>query len=164
MKRARRPHFAKAAWVTAALLLVLAAPAASAADAPRKVELELDAARSALVHSRLAGPLTHEYTFDARRGDILSLAFDSDWSQLVAIYLLPPGVDTPLYTNFIDGTTRWEGVAPGTGTYTVRLQFLRSESRRNGLVDYDLQVKLGESPRLASRRPVRVAEGSAAGR
>lgn len=165
MRRIRRTRrFAKAAYAAAALLLMLAAPAAGAADAPKKIELKFDEARSALVHSRLAGPYAHEYTFDARRGDVLALTLDSDWSSLVAIYLLPPGVETPIYTNFIDGTTRWQGIAPGNGTYTVRLVFLRAESKRNGLVDYDLQVRLNESPRLASRRPVRVADGSAAGR
>lgn len=167
MRRIRRTRrFAKAAYAAAALLLMLAAPAAGAADSgPKKAELKFDEARSALVHNQLAGPYAHEYTFDAKKGEALALTLSSDWSQLVAIYLLPPGVETPIYTNFIDGTTRWQGVAPGNGTYTVRLVFLRLESKRNGLVDYDLQVRVTEpQQRLASRPKVRVADGSAAGR
>lgn len=127
---------------------------ASADDRPVavKAELKFDTAPSVLVRSRLIGPATHEYTFEARKGQRVALMLTSDWAQLIGIDLLSAGVDTAVYTNFIDGSTAWHGVAPGNGTYTVRLAFLRSESRRSGLVDYALEVKLSDVSRIAARR------------
>jgi len=68
-------------------------------------------------------------------------------SGRAAIDLLPPAFEArsklvPVYTNFIDGTPRWEGVAPGNGIYTVRLGLLGSQARRIGRVDYELDVNL----------------------
>lgn len=110
-------------------------------------ELQFDGAKSARVQGRLVGPATHEYTFSARKGQKVALALSSELSPWIAINLLPPTFEAkskaaPVYTNFIDGTTRWEGIAPGNGTYTVRLGLLSSQARRVGRVDYELDVNL----------------------
>ncbi|HEY6641207.1 hypothetical protein [Povalibacter sp.] len=111
-------------------------------------QLAFDAARSARVQGRLVGKDKHEYTFDARKGQKVILAVSSDRSPWIGIDLLAPvfassGKAAPaIYTNFIDGTTRWEGVAPGNGTYTVRLGLLRTQVQKVGRVDYELDVNL----------------------
>lgn len=112
------------------------------------VELNFDDSSNARVEGRLVGPDQHEYTFSARKGQKVELAVSSELSPWIGIDLVAPVFaptvkDVPaVYTNFIDGTTSWEGVAPGTGTYTVRLVLLRSEARAVGRVDYELDVKL----------------------
>lgn len=111
-------------------------------------ELKFDQEKSARVQGRLVGPATHEYTFTAHKGQKVALAVSSDLSPWIGINLLPPvfaatARNIPaVYTNFIDGTTRWEGVAPGNGTYTVRLGLMNSQARSVGRVDYELDVNL----------------------
>lgn len=133
-------------------LLALVAQPAMGDEKPQTqttvAELKFDAAKSARVQGRLVGPATHEYTFTAHKGQKVALALSSDLSPWIAINLLAPTFaptlkSTPaVYTNFIDGTTSWEGIAPGNGTYTVRLGLLSSEARRVGRVDYELDVNL----------------------
>ncbi|HEY5808690.1 MAG TPA: hypothetical protein VIT67_12010 [Povalibacter sp.] len=111
-------------------------------------ELKFDDAWSARVEGRLVGAGTHKYTFNARKGQKVVLALSSELSPWIGIDLLAPVFaatlkDSPaVYTNFIDGSTRWEGVAPGNGLYTVRLGFLTSHARKVGRVDYELDVNL----------------------
>ncbi len=117
-------------------------------NANTATQLAFDEARSARVQGRLMGKDKHEYTFDARKGQKVVLAVSSDLSPWIGIDLLAPVFastvkNTPaVYTNFIDGTTRWEGVAPGNGTYTVRLGLLRSQAQKVGRVDYELDVNI----------------------
>jgi hypothetical protein len=111
-------------------------------------ELKFDGSRTARMEGRLVGPATHEYTFDARKGQKVELILSSDRSPWIGIDLLAPVFAATLkkpptvYTNFIDGSTRWEGIAPGNGRYTVRLALMNSQARRAGRVDYELDVKL----------------------
>ena len=111
------------------------------------------------------GPGKHEYTFTARKGQKVVLELSSDRSPWIGMDLLAPTFSpaektTPakdentvvfaatlrnapaVYTNFIDGSTRWEGIAPGDGTYTVRLGLLSSQARKMGRIDYELDVNL----------------------
>lgn len=116
--------------------------------ASKATQLAFDTAKSARVQGRLVGKDKHEYTFDARKGQKVVLAVSSEQSPWIGIDLLAPVFastvkNTPaVYTNFIDGTTRWEGVAPGNGTYTVRLGLLRSQAQKVGRVDYELDVNI----------------------
>jgi len=111
-------------------------------------ELEFNGEKIARVQGRLVGKDKHEYTFDARKGQKVVLAVTSDLSPWIGIDLLAPAFsatvrDGPkVYTNFIDGTTRWEGIVPGNGTYTVRLGLLRSQVQKVGRVDYELDVDI----------------------
>lgn len=111
-------------------------------------ELKFDQQKNARVQGRLVGPATHEYTFNARKGQKVALAVSSDLAPWIGINLLPPVFTSTLkntpavYNNFIDGTTRWEGVAPGNGTYTVRLGLMNSQAKSVGRVDYELDVNL----------------------
>lgn len=117
-------------------------------NSSKATQLTFDDARSARVQGRLVGKDKHEYTFDARKGQKVVLAVSSELSPWIGIDLLAPVFastvkNTPaIYTNFIDGTTRWEGVAPGNGTYTVRLGLLRSQAQKIGRVDYELDVNI----------------------
>jgi hypothetical protein len=121
---------------------------ASVDDSSKATQLAFDDARSARVQGRLVGKDKHEYTFDARKGQKVVLAVSSELSPWIGIDLLAPvfasTVKTApaIYTNFIDGTTRWEGVAPGNGTYTVRLGLLRTQVQKVGRVDYELDVNI----------------------
>lgn len=114
----------------------------------RIAELAFDDAKRARVQGRLVGPDKHEYTFDARKGQKVKLSLSSELSPWIGMDLLAPVFaptvkDSPaVYSNFIDGTTSWEGVAPGNGTYTVRLVLLRSQAKQIGKVDYELDVDL----------------------
>ncbi len=120
----------------------------SKVDSNPATQLAFDDASSARVQGRLVGKDKHEYTFDARKGQKVVLAVSSDLSPWIGIDLLAPVFastvkNTPkIYTNFIDGTTRWEGVVPGSGTYTVRLGLLRSQAQKVGRVDYELDVNI----------------------
>lgn len=135
----------------AAVMLVSHAGAedpASVDDLSKVTQLAFDDARSASVQGRLVGKDKHEYTFDARKGQKVILEVSSDLSSWIGIDLLAPVFASTvrtapaIYTNFIDGTTRWEGVAPGNGTYTVRLGLLRSQVQKVGRVDYELDVNI----------------------
>ena len=137
--------------VATAVMLVSYAGAedlATVDDSSKATQLAFDDARSASVQGRLVGKDKHEYTFDARKGQKVVLEVSSDLSSWIGIDLLAPvfasTVKTApaIYTNFIDGTTRWEGVAPGNGTYTVRLGLLRSQVQKVGRVDYELDVNI----------------------
>ncbi len=120
---------------------------ASPDDALQTVRLEFNEAKAARVEGRLVGPDTHEYTFNASKGQKVVLDLSSDLSAWIGMDLLAPTfaatIRTPaVYTNFIDGSTHWEGVAPGDGLYTVRLELLNSQARKVGRVDYQLEVDL----------------------
>ncbi len=139
-------------FVYLALVSMGATGIAAADDKPepavKVIELAFDDSSNARAEGRLVGPATHEYTFNARKGQKVELAVSSELSPWIGIDLVAPVFaptvkDAPaVYTNFIDGTTSWEGVVPGTGTYTVRLVLLRSEAKAVGRVDYELDVKL----------------------
>ncbi|HKE96260.1 MAG TPA: hypothetical protein VKB34_18265 [Povalibacter sp.] len=131
-----------------ALMVAAAIAEDSVKDGVKAEELKFADGKTARVQGRLVGPDTHEYTFNARKGQKVALAVSSELSPWIGIDLLAP-VFAPtvktgpaVYTNFIDGTTRWEGVVPGNGTYTVRLGLLRSDARKVGRVDYELDVNL----------------------
>jgi hypothetical protein len=141
----------RSAAVVAAVMLGSPAGAedqASVDDSSKATQLAFDDARSASVQGRLVGKDKHEYTFDARKGQKVVLEVSSDLSSWIGIDLLAPVFASTvrtapaIYTNFIDGTTRWEGVAPGNGTYTVRLGLLRSQVQKVGRVDYELDVNI----------------------
>jgi hypothetical protein len=138
-------------WSVAAVMLVSYAGAedqASVDESSKATQLAFDDARSASVQGRLVGKDKHEYTFNARKGQKVVLEVSSDLSSWIGIDLLAPVFESTvrtapaIYTNFIDGTTRWEGVAPGNGTYTVRLGLLRSQVQKVGRVDYELDVDI----------------------
>lgn len=141
-------------FIVAALLLACWSGSAAedkaeaSTESSKATQLNFDGARSARVQGRLVGKDKHEYTFDARKGQKVVLAVSSDLSPWIGIDLLAPVFASAvksgpaIYTNFIDGTTRWEGVAPGNGTYTVRLGLLRSQVQRVGRVDYELDVNI----------------------
>lgn len=135
-------------WIAVlASVWTIAAADEQSAESLQITELTFDDSQAAHVEGRLVGPDTHEYTFNARKGQKVVLALSSDLSSWIGIDLLAPvfasTVKTPaVYTNFIDGTTHWEGVAPGNGTYTVRLGLLTSQARKVGRVDYELDVDL----------------------
>lgn len=116
-------------------------------DTLQTVRLQFNEEMAARVEGRLVGPDKHEYTFSARKGQKVVLELSSDLSSWIGMDLLAPTfastIRTPaVYTNFIDGSTRWEGVAPGDGIYTVRLELLNSQARKVGRVDYELEVDL----------------------
>jgi len=140
-----------------ALFAVLFVPEVRAADLPKVLltsaspatsELQFDQAQSAKVEGRLVGMASHEYTFTARKGQQLALVLLSDVAQWIAINLLPPAFASApamrpvVYSNFIDGTTSWKGVAPDSGTYTVRVALLHADAKRASQVDYELDVAL----------------------
>jgi len=117
------------------------------ANKPSAMELKFDETSSARVEGQLAGPRAHEYTFSARKGQKVMLALSSDLSPWIGMDLLAPVFAATLkapavYTNFIDGSTRWEGTAPGNGTYTVRLGLLTARAKKAGRIDYELDVNI----------------------
>lgn len=124
------------------------AVAADQKAAASPTELKFDDTRKARVAGRLVGTGTHEYTFNARKGQKVVLSLSSELSPWIGMDLLAPVFAATLkeapavYTNFIDGSTRWEGVAPGNGLYTVRLGLMNSQARKVGRVDYELDVNL----------------------
>jgi hypothetical protein len=135
------------------LFTVLFAPEVEAGDSSgtlltTKSELQFDQGKSAKVEGRLVGGAMHEYTFTVRKGQQLALVVLSDVAQWIAINLFPPafssapGIRPAVYSNFIDGTTSWKGVAPDSGTYTVRVALLHADAKRASRVDYELDVAL----------------------
>jgi hypothetical protein len=112
-------------------------------------ELKFDDARIARVEGMLVGKERREYTFDARRGQRIALSLASDRSPWIGMDLVATPVfsstykEAPtVYTNFIDGSTQWEGVVPANGTYTLRLGLLNAQARKTGQVDYAVDVNL----------------------
>jgi len=134
------------------LFAVLFAPEVQAGDVSKvsfaTSELQFDQAQNAKVEGRLIGTASHEYTFTARKGQQLALVVLSDVASWIAINLLPPAFASAptmrpvVYSNFIDGTTSWKGVAPDSGTYTVRVALLHADAKRASQVDYELDVAL----------------------
>lgn len=135
------------------LLTALFAPEVPAGDRSvalpvMRSELRFDQGKSAKVEGRLTGNAMHEYTFTARKGQQLALVVLSDVAQWIAINLLPPtfstapGMHPAVYSNFIDGTTSWKGMAPDSGTYTVRVALLHADAKRASQVDYELDMAL----------------------
>ena len=112
-------------------------------------ELKFDDERIARVEGMLVGKERREYSFDAQRGQRIVLALSSDRSPWIGMDLVATPVlsstskDAPfVYTNFIDGSTQWEGVVPADGTYTLRLGLLNAQARMIGQVDYAVDVNL----------------------
>jgi hypothetical protein len=106
----------------------------------RSADLVFDADHAAHISDRLMGRAVHEYAFHAYRGQKISFDVESDLAHTFLISVLPPDIDTAMYTNFLDGNTEWQGVAPGDGIYRVRVAFLRSEARASGRADYGLDL------------------------
>lgn len=148
-----------AAWATAPTLrsstrsatTPSAAEVVTAPSPAPAAELKFDDERLARVEAMLAGKDSHEYSFDARRGQRIELTLSSDQASWIGLDLreAPPVASaaafadgTRIYSNFIDGSTRWEGVAPASGTYTVRVGLLNSQARALDGVDYQLAVNL----------------------
>jgi hypothetical protein len=112
-------------------------------------ELKFGDERIARVEGMLVGKERREYSFDARKGQKIALTLSSDRSPWIGMDLLAAPIfastykDAPtVYTNFIDGSTRWEGVVPADGTYTLRLGLLNAQARKLDRVDYSLDVNL----------------------
>lgn len=149
-----------AAWATAPTLRSSTRPVSTRSSAahivaapslPPAAELKFDDERLARVEAMLAGKRSHEYSFDARKGQRIELTLTSDQASWIGLDLreAPPVASTasfadgtPVFTNFIDGSTRWEGVAPASGTYTVRVGLLNAQARALDGVDYQLAVNI----------------------
>ncbi|HEY4370254.1 MAG TPA: hypothetical protein VGN07_23685 [Steroidobacteraceae bacterium] len=140
-----------------AIAIILFAPVAEAGEVtsamlgtslPTTSELQFDQAKIAKVEGRLHGKGFHEYTFTARKGQRVALMLLSDVAPWIAINLLAPLFSSApdmrpvVYSNFIDGTTSWQGVAPDSGTYTVRVALLHADAKRASQVSYELDVAL----------------------
>lgn len=117
---------------------------------PSPTELEFGDARLARVEAMLAGKTSHEYSFDARKGQHIELTLSSDHASWIGLDLqaaplafASSGYDrASVYTNFIDGSTHWAGRVPANGTYTVRVGLLHAQARELDGVDYQLDVNL----------------------
>jgi hypothetical protein len=121
--------------------------------APSAASLRFDDERIARVEAMLAGKDRHEYSFDARRGQRIALILSSERASWIGMDLVaapvfasthrPAAANSPaVYTNFIDGSTRWEGVVPADGTYTLRVGLLNAQARELDGIDYQLDVNL----------------------
>jgi hypothetical protein len=117
---------------------------------PAATHLKFDDERLARVEAMLAGKERHEYSFDARKGQHIAVTLSSDRSSWIGMDLVavPPVFaasykdGAALYTNFIDGSTQWEGVVPADGTYTLRVGLLNAQARKLDRIDYQLDVNL----------------------
>ena len=147
---------ALAAWASTAQSLrgATASSPESAAAAPppppSPTELEFGDARLARVEAMLAGKTSHEYSFDARKGQQIELTLSSDHASWIGLDLQAAPLvfassahdRASVYTNFIDGSTHWVGRVPANGTYTVRVGLLNAQARELDGVDYQLDVNL----------------------
>ena len=147
---------ALAAWVSTAQDTKPAASSLGPALAtPHAVnpatELKFDDERIARVEGMLVGKERRAYSFDAQKGQRVVLTLSSDRSSWIGMDLVATPVfasahrdvaSPTVYTNFIDGSTTWEGVVPADGSYTLRLGLLNAQARKVGRVDYAVDVNL----------------------
>ncbi|MFL6618598.1 MAG: hypothetical protein ACJ8MH_08350 [Povalibacter sp.] len=143
-----------AAWATIAQTPKTAAPVLQTSKsvapiATPSTELKFGDERIARVQGMLVGKERREYSFDARKGQRIALTLSSDRSPWIGMDLMAAPVfvathnNSPaVYTNFMDGSTSWEGVVPANGSYTLRLGLLNAQARKAGRVDYQLDVNL----------------------
>ena len=146
---------ALAAWVSTAQDTKPAASLGPALATPHAVnpatELKFDDERIARVEGMLVGKERRAYSFDAQKGQRVVLTLSSDRSSWIGMDLVATPVfasahrdaaSPTVYTNFIDGSTTWEGVVPADGSYTLRLGLLNAQARKVGRVDYAVDVNL----------------------
>ena len=126
--------------IAARSVQIKAVPPVAIVSPVRSADLVFDADHAAHISDRLLGRAVHEYAFHAYRGQKIAFGVESDLARTFLISVLPPGIDTAMYTNLLDGNTEWQGVAPGDGIYRVRVAFLRSAARESGRADYELGV------------------------
>lgn len=121
-------------------LLMLAACSAMPSEKPDTSPAKSANAQTRHCSGLIQGYETADYFFDAKQGQHLNISMASS-APAAYFNLLPPDGETALFNGSIRGN-QFEGAAPQTGRYTVRIYQMRAAARRGGQADYRLTIIL----------------------
>ena len=147
MKRMR----SRAALLAAALVLVVAAETIAQDDIrTERVRFERGAT-VAVVESSITGYDMIDYVLGAREGQYMNVSMATD-NGANYFNILAPGENEAAMFNGSMSQNQYEGVAPESGDYKIRVYMMRSAARRNEVANYRLEMIIGgEQPPAASQ-------------
>ena len=139
-----------------ALSLVLAGTVAIAQGDIRTERVQFArGAESAVVEGSITGYQTVDYRFGASAGQTMNVSLATDKGANYFNVLAPGETETPLFVGSSSGS-RFEGVLPARGDYTVRVYLMRSAARRNEVANYRLEIAIADAAEAPSGGPTAV--------
>ncbi len=141
----------RAALLAAALVLVVATETIAQDDIrTERVQFERGAT-VAVVESSITGYDMIDYVLGAREGQYMNVSMATD-NGANYFNILAPGENEVAMFNGSMSQNQYEGVAPESGDYKIRVYMMRSAARRNEVANYRLEMIIGgEQPPAASQ-------------
>lgn len=144
-------------WLAGLLVAALTIMAgATPALAQRPIHSEIvhfkKGATTARIEGRIKGYQVMDYVLAAKSGQYMNISMAT--KNLAAYFnILAPGErDVAMFIGSIRGN-QYEGVAPASGTYTVRVYMMRSAARRKETARYQLEMIIGTDHDLPPAPP-----------
>ena len=129
-----------------AMLAAVAVPALAQDDIRSEAVHFARGTSSTTINASITGRATIDYLVGARAGQQMTVSLTSP-SDAVYFNLLPSGSnDVAFYVGEMDGTNRFNGPVPATGTMRIRVYFNRAEARRNRTASYALHIAIAPHP------------------
>jgi len=123
------------------VILVFGLPSATAREIRTQAVLFAQDGISTVIHGRITGYQTVDYTLRARSGQAMNVKLRSKHSANY-FNVLPPGSnDVAIFTGQTDGS-EWTGILPENGEYKLRVYLMRSAARRNEVANFRLTVSV----------------------
>ena len=137
--------------IASALILLLSVAASANATAP-EVRIErvdfASGATSRVIKGQVKGDHYVDYPLRGGAGQTLSVEMKSS-NAANYFNINPPGSEMSLFIGSTSGS-RFSGVLPVEGDYTVRVYLMRNAARRNELANYTLTLGLTGQPLMAT--------------
>ncbi len=136
-------HRIQAALIAAALVCSTATTATARSDIRTERVQFSKGANSAVVESSIKGYQTVDYVLRTREGQSMNISMATKHTATYFNILAPGENEVAMYNGSIGeghGLNQFEGVAPKSGDYKIRVYMMRSAARRNEVAKYRLEM------------------------
>lgn len=125
-------------------LVTLSSAAAAGEDIRSERVTFKDGANSTIIEGHLKGDETVDYLLTADKGQPMNISLASKSASVNFNILAPGKADEAFFIGSIAGT-QYEGTAPESGEFKVRVYQMRSAARREEKAPYRLEIIRGKA-------------------
>ena len=137
--------------VFAAALLLAVLPALAVAESEQRTQRTAFKDGRATIEARIKGYQYVDYVFPAGAGESVKVTLKTDKTSNYFNLLAPGETEVAFFVGSTSGNS-YEGAAPTSGDYTVRVYLMRNSARRGELAKYTLTLSLGQTGTTHEKR------------